>query len=253
MTPDERQMIADLFERLRSFGPVEKDREADQFITQLVRQTPDAGYMLVQSVLVQENTLQETGNRMQELEDQVRYLEQQLQQQQAPAPAAGRWGGSFLGGSRGAPQPQQRPAAQSVPVTNRSTGFGQAPAAPPPGSSPWGRQAGGYQQPAQMQPQQQAAGGGGFMRTAMATAAGVAGGIFAANAIKDMMGGNSGQAQAGQASNQEASPHEVNQDQGQADQSYGYQSPENNDPGNTDSAENSDWGGDAGGGGDVEL
>ncbi len=228
MTPDERQMIADLFERMRSFGPVDKDYEADQLIAQLMRQSPDAAYKLVQSVLVQENTIEETGQRVQELEDQVRYLEDQLQRQQAPAP---RSGGSFLGGSRGAPP---RPAQGSVPVTNRSGGLGQASAAPPP-SSPWGQQDRGnqqdrgYQQPP-MQPQQPARGGG-FFRSAMATAAGVAGGIFAANAIKDMMGGNSGQAQAGEASNQESSPYEINQQDHGSDQGYGYQAPEDNDPG----------------------
>lgn len=232
MTPDERQMIADLFERMRSFGPVDKDRDADAFIGQLIRQTPDATYKLVQSVLVQENTIEETGYRVQELEEQVRQLEEQLQQQQAPSP---RSGGSFLGGARAA---AGRPVSGSVPVTNRSSGFGQASAAPPP-TSPWGQQAGGYQQQpmqqAPMQPQAPARGGG-FFRSAMATAAGVAGGIFAANAIKDMMGGgSSGQAQAGQQQTGEVSPYEVNQDQStaQSEQGYGYQTEETNDPGNS--------------------
>ena len=42
MSPDERQLIADLFERMRSFGPVDKDRDADTLIVQAVRATPDA-------------------------------------------------------------------------------------------------------------------------------------------------------------------------------------------------------------------
>ncbi len=232
MTPEERQMISDLFERVRSTGLQDKDREADALIAQLVRSTPDAAYKLVQSVLVQEGALDEQGQRIQDLEDQVRQLEDQIQQTQQPAP---RSGGSFLGGARAAPAPT------GVPVTNRSGGFGQASAAPQ--SSPWGQPQGGYQQPMQQQPQpmqQQApARGGGFMRSALGMAAGVAGGMFAANAIKDMMGGGSAKAES-QTGSQESSPYEVNQTSNTDQQGYGYQSEESNDPG-------SSWGG---GGGD---
>ena len=51
MTPDERQLIKGLFDRMRGFGPVEKDRDAEALINDSVRQIPDATYMLVQSVL----------------------------------------------------------------------------------------------------------------------------------------------------------------------------------------------------------
>jgi hypothetical protein len=54
MTPGERQLVTDLFDRMRGFGPPEKDREAEALINQSVRAMPDASYMLVQSVLVQE-------------------------------------------------------------------------------------------------------------------------------------------------------------------------------------------------------
>ena len=64
MTPEERQMITGLFDRMRSYGTPEKDREAEGIINDLVRSTPDAAYMLVQSVLVQEHALQEAGNRI---------------------------------------------------------------------------------------------------------------------------------------------------------------------------------------------
>ena len=58
MTPEERQLIAGLFDRMRSYGAPEKDREAEALINQSVRANPDAPYMLVQSVLVQEQALQ---------------------------------------------------------------------------------------------------------------------------------------------------------------------------------------------------
>ena len=50
MTPDERQLIADLFERMRSVGDIDKDREAEGFIAQQIMATPDAAYKLVQTV-----------------------------------------------------------------------------------------------------------------------------------------------------------------------------------------------------------
>ena len=52
MTPEERELIAGLFERMRSMGAIDKDREAEDFIARSTRQVPDAAYMLVQSVLV---------------------------------------------------------------------------------------------------------------------------------------------------------------------------------------------------------
>ncbi len=82
MTPEERQMITGLFDRMRSYGTPEKDREADTLINEAVRSTPDASYMLVQSVLVQEHALQEAGNRIKDLEEQVRSLQQREDQRQ---------------------------------------------------------------------------------------------------------------------------------------------------------------------------
>ena len=108
MSPDERQLIADLFERMRSFGPVDKDRDADTLIVQAVRATPDAAYKLVQSVLVQENALQESGNRIQDLEAQVADLQAALAQQQQPAKSSG---GSFLGGIFGGSKQATRGAS----------------------------------------------------------------------------------------------------------------------------------------------
>ena len=255
MTPDERQLITDLFERMRSFGPVDKDRDADAQINQAVRATPDAAYKLVQSVLVQENAMQEAGNRIQDLEAQVADLQAALAQQQQPAKSSG---GSFLGGIFGGSKPAA-PVQGSVPVSGRSSGFGQAPQQA--GSSPWGQQRqappqqmGGYAQPqqgyAQQPMQQQAPAGGGFMRSAMTTAAGVAGGMLAAGAIRDMMSGGSAHASGHRNSEPaEASPYAVDRDQPAAEpeQEYTYQSEQDNDPGSTEVAS------DMGGGGDIET
>lgn len=233
MTPDERQLISGLFDRLRQTGLPEKDREAEQLINASLRQSPDAGYMLVQSTIVQEMALNQLQQRIEELEDQVRDLERSRSQPQASS-------GSFLGGLFGGGQ--SRPAAGSVPPTGRQSGgfgqqtggFGQGRQA----GSPWG--GGQGQMPMQQQPAQ----GGGFMRSAMATAAGVAGGMLAANAISGMMnsGGTAHAAPAG------AGPAATNSEAGYGSQSEG-QDDSSNDPGTFSSFDDSgsDWGG---GGGD---
>jgi hypothetical protein len=179
MTPDERRLIAGLFDRMRSFSLPEKDREAEALISEQVRAIPDAPYMLVQSVLVQEQALREAGSRIEALEEQVRALEAGAHQQ---GPGAG----SFLGGLFGGGRPASELSRGSVPqVGSRATPSVYAGGQPltPPGAaqaSPFGQQAA---------PQ-----GGSFLRTAMATAAGVAGGMLLAGAFRDMLGGGSAQA-----------------------------------------------------------
>lgn len=233
MTPDERQMISGLFDRIRQQGAVDKDRDADAMIRDTVRQMPDAPYMLVQTALVQDMVLQQSEQRIRELEDQV----QQLEAQSRPAPQQG--SGSFLGGLFGG---GSRPAAPaSVPMAGRqqSSGFGSG--ARPGG--PWGsqpQQAMG--QPMGQQgamPMQQQAAGGGFMRTAMATAAGVAGGMLAANAISNMM--NTGSAHASPAS---AGQPAAASNAGENDAGGSYASPgqdDNNDAGGSYESAESDY------------
>jgi hypothetical protein len=203
MTPDERQLISGLFDRMSANGRVEKDREAESLINQAVRQTPDAAYLLVQSVLAQEHYLQQAAQRIEELEAQVRDMEDELarsaqSQQRAPAGGGSFLGGLFGGSKPSAPEPEPyRPraaAAGSVP----SFGGGRPQAASARAGSPWGQQqpqgGGGFGQGGgafgQQQPAAQA-GGGGFMRSALTTAAGVAGGMLAANAISGMLKGDS--------------------------------------------------------------
>jgi hypothetical protein len=179
MTPEERQLITGLFDRMRNFGSVEKDRDAESLINERVRAMPDAPYMLVQSVLVQEQALQQAEARIRDLEDDLRELESS----QTRAPAAG---GGFLGGLFGGGRPAAQPSNTSVPPIGS-----RAMDAPPAGRDrpgPGGPFAGAYEAGPQ------APARGGFMQSAMATAAGVAGGMLAAGAIRDLMGGGSAQA-----------------------------------------------------------
>jgi len=178
MTPEERELINGLFERMRSFGAPEKDRDAEALISQGVRATPDAAYMLVQSVLVQEQALQEAGNRMQDLEAQVRELQGGGRERTSGS-------GSFLGGLLGTGRAASDPRSGSVPqIGARATPSTYE------DRRPWSPPQNAPQQPAS--PPQAA--GGGFLRSAMATAAGVAGGMLAAGAIRDMLGGGSAHA-----------------------------------------------------------
>lgn len=212
MTPDERQLIQGLFDRMRQNGPADKDRDAESFINQAARHTPDAIYLLVQSVLAQEHYLQESANRIQDLETQVRDLEDDLARTQQPQKSGG---GSFLGGLFGGAKPEQQPTQRgSVPS------FGAGRTSPPPGQpgSPWGAPAqrggwsgqpqGGFAQPVAQPPAQQS-GAPSFMRSALTTAAGVAGGMMAANAIQGMLGGHHGSANAAGAASSGSSPYEI--------------------------------------------
>jgi len=115
MDADEKQLIADVFARLRKAqGP--KDQDADMLIRDLVRQFPDAPYYLTQSVIVQQQALEQADARVSELESTLRSMQ-----------SAGRSSsGSFLGG-----RPDQSEPARPGP-------WGSDPYSPPP------RQQGGF-------------------------------------------------------------------------------------------------------------
>ena len=57
MTPQERDLIADLFRRLDTVADGEIDTEARAFIERQVSERPHALYMLAQTALVQEHAL----------------------------------------------------------------------------------------------------------------------------------------------------------------------------------------------------
>lgn len=232
MTPEERNLINGLFDRMRSYGNVEKEREADQLIGMNMRQNPDAAYLLVQSVLVQDQALAAANDRVQQLEARIRDLEVRGSPQQSS-------GGSFLGGLFGG---GARQAPTSVPPTRP----------PLQANSPWGQPAAPqYQQaPPQQgyaQPQAAPARGGGFFAQAMTTAAGVAGGMLVADSIRNMMGGHhhggttpTGYSQADMDAAQDAAQdQQIAMDDQQSDRTYAA---DDNDPG-ASSASDDSWGG----------
>jgi hypothetical protein len=237
MTPDERQLVTGLFDRMRGVGSVEKDRDAEALINQSVRQLPEAPYMLVQSVLVQEQALQQADQRIRELEQQVQRLEAQAAQAR-PTPSSGSFLGGLFGGSK--PEAQAQPAARgSVPVTGRPSpnASGEPMGAPAP--SPSGP-SGAAQSPAPA--------GGGFLQSAMATAAGVAGGMLLADSIRGLL--HASPAKAASSVPTAAPDHPTSQ--GAHDQAFDANDPVADDP----SIQSADYGvdeSDWGGGGDLEI
>ena len=159
MQSEERELISGLFGRLQPFETQPRDSEAEALIKDSIARQPAAPYLLVQTVLVQEQALKAAQERIAELEAKAG----------GAAPAAS----GFLGSA-----PKIGPWGAAQPT---------APAAPPPPSVPSTRSP----LQAALAPQQ-GGGGGGFLRSAMATAAGVAGGALLFEGIRNLMGSNPG-------------------------------------------------------------
>jgi hypothetical protein len=100
MTPEERDLITTLLDRLGSIAGQPKDPEADRLIRQAVGRIPDAPYYLVQTVVIQDITLHQAEARIAELEEQLAAAEARQ-----PAPT------SFLGGLFGRGQRAQSSGA----------------------------------------------------------------------------------------------------------------------------------------------
>ena len=183
MSPEERQLLVGLFDRVRNNAGQTRDREAEQFITDAVRSQPYAPYLLAQTVIVQEQALRAANDRLGELEARLQELEAQP-----------KGGGGFLGGLGGlfgggaAPQPGRTAA----PLQSGGP-WGGAQAGGPQGWQQGGPQPGGPQQGGWGQPSgtvgQQPAGGGGFLKGALGAAAGVAGGVLLADSIRGLFNG----------------------------------------------------------------
>lgn len=176
MQQQERDLIADLFGRLQQFENQPRDSEAERLIAGYVGRQPASVYLLTQTVIVQEEALKQAKARIAELESkatETSFL--------GSAPKIGPWGASPAGASPGA-----------------------APASAPRAPSPW-QAAPAPQQAAPYAPQAPAAGapagGGGFLRSALTTAAGVAGGALLFQGISSMFGHSTGQALANPAIN----------------------------------------------------
>src|SRR5260221_11650616 len=68
MTPEERNLVIELFDRLATLEDAQRDPEAERLIRDGLRQAPNALYALVQTVVVQEEVLKRADARIRELE-----------------------------------------------------------------------------------------------------------------------------------------------------------------------------------------
>jgi hypothetical protein len=170
MTPEERNLVIELFDRLATLEDAQRDPEAERLIRDGLRQAPNAPYALVQTVLVQDEALKRADARIRELEG-------------ASAAETAPRDTSFLGGMRDS-------------ILGKREGRGSVPSVRPgetaPMSSAWqtGTQT---TQPMPAAPAEAPmAPSGSFLGTAAATAAGVIGGSLLLNSIRSMMGHQSG-------------------------------------------------------------
>src|SRR5262245_1261252 len=72
MTPAERQLVTELFDRLATLEDAPRDPDAERAIRDGLQQAPNAVYALVQTALVQDEALKNADARIQELEAQLR-------------------------------------------------------------------------------------------------------------------------------------------------------------------------------------
>lgn len=162
MNSEEQTLIDGLFSRLQEAehqGGL-RDTEAEAQIKGHLARQPAAAYYMAQAILIQEAAIKRLDQRVRDLEAQA--AEQQRQRSGSGGFLAGLFGG---GQSNNSAQPAQRPAGWGE--TRFSQNAAAAPAASAPGVAG-------------------ATPGGGFMRGALQTAAGVAGGVMVADLLTSM-------------------------------------------------------------------
>ena len=111
MTPQERELLTGLFDRLKQVERNPKDEEAEAFIAQAMAAQPSAPYFMAQVLLVQDQALSAAQARIRQL---LQEIEAARAQPAAPArsflgdaPAMGPWGAHR--GTAAPPAPRRRP------------------------------------------------------------------------------------------------------------------------------------------------
>lgn len=161
MDDRDRAAIEELFDKLarveQQAGP--RDREAEAFIRSQMAQQPAAAYLMAQTIIVQEQALNEAHRRLQEMESQT-----------AQRSSGGGFLDSIFGGGTQRQVPGQAPARRTAAPTGQQRYSDE-------GGGPWASRR-GYGV---------GMGGGGFLAGAAQTAMGVAGGVVLGNMIADML------------------------------------------------------------------
>lgn len=201
MTPQEQQLVAELFDRLAQLESTPRDPDAERLIAEGAKRAPHALYALVQTALIQDEALRRANTRIEDLQQQLQEQigGQQPQQQQ----------GSFLDTMRQAVFGHDAPhgSVPSVRAPQGSAGQSQAEYAAPRSAQAYPNQAGvaasppytagpgfggpGFGGPG-FAPGSGGSFGGSFLGTAASTAAGVIGGSLLLNSIRSMFDHRSG-------------------------------------------------------------
>jgi hypothetical protein len=174
MTPQEQQLVEELFDRLAQVENLPRDPQAERLITQGLSGAPHAIYALTQTALIQDEALKRANARIEELQAEL----------DGTATSDAQRGG-FLDSMRDAvlgPRASARSSVPSVRAGAPEAGYGsqgQPPDYPPP--MPPGYGSG----PA-------FGGGGSFLGSAASTAAGVIGGALMLDTIRSMFGHHGG-------------------------------------------------------------
>ena len=71
MTPQENELVTELFDRLAKLETTPRDPEAERLIADGTRRAPHAVYALVQTTLLQDEALKRANARIEELQAQV--------------------------------------------------------------------------------------------------------------------------------------------------------------------------------------
>lgn len=153
MTPQEREMLNALANKIAQTQPPQRDSEAEELIRERIGSRPDALYILTQAVLIQNLALEQAQKQIHDLQQSGSQIQGQ--------------GSSFLGSS---PLVSQMPPSgqQFSPV------YGSAPPPPSAPSSGWFGSGTGSS----------------FLRGAATTAAGVAAGALAFEGIRALFSGS---------------------------------------------------------------
>jgi hypothetical protein len=186
MTPQEHQLVDDLFGRLSKMESAPRDPDATAAIAQGLRSAPNAVYALVQTVLVQDEALKRANSRIQELEGGG------TPEQTQPGGFLDSMRDAIFGQSppHGSVPNVRPPEIASRPVWNSGQVLQQAQSPGQYEQGPYGQHdQAPYGQPYGAPPSPMG-GGGSFLGTAAAAAAGMVGGSLLLGSIRSMMGGN---------------------------------------------------------------
>jgi len=191
MTPEENDLVAELFDRLAKLENAPRDPGAERLIADGLRRAPHAVYALVQTALIQDEALKRANERIDELQARAAGAG-------APKPPPTSFLDSMREAFGGAPRgsvPSVRPAAGYQPQSAPAQGYEPQGGYPPPSPPGYAGQASGA--------------GGSFLGTAASTAAGVIGGALLLDGIRAMFGhhpGDHGQSALGTFASDKASP-----------------------------------------------